>query len=244
MQQHREIKFMRLLFILLSLIPLSSCKTKTDIRREQEVEKLKSELRDVKGDKADAENQVEELKLEIGRINNVVEERAQQNRAQMEELRREFNREIAQLSARIQANEQRAAQEETVEKQKVQERSRASYENGRRLYDDGKYEDAIEVLKVVSRKGARTDEGKKSLFLLGESYYANKEFASAALEFSEFKKLYPKDNLIPQAIYRQAVCFKNMGKPKEAKLFYQELIDRYPKANMIAKAKQEMKKLR
>jgi peptidoglycan hydrolase CwlO-like protein len=81
MQQHREIKFMRLLFILLSLIPLSSCKTKTDIRREQEVEKLKSELRDVKGDKADAENQVEELKLEIGRINNVVEERAQQNRA-------------------------------------------------------------------------------------------------------------------------------------------------------------------
>lgn len=241
---------MRFFLFLLVTFSLIGCKTKSELRREQELERVKAELKEVRGDRADVDNLGEELKVEISRMNNLLEERAAQHRSQMDDLRKEIaglNTKITKLENQLEAQE--AADREArnrvaqAQAQAVAEKPKASYELGKRFYDEGKYEDAIDVLKTVS-KSKKGEEAKKAQFLLGEALFANKEFASAALEYSDFKRLYPKDALVPQAIYRQANAFKSMGKSKEAKLFYQELIERYPKANMVAKAKQEMKKLR
>lgn len=246
-------RYSKFLFIATALVVLAGCKTKSELRREQDMERLKAELKEVRGDKADVENFGEELKVEVSRMNNLLEERAAQNRSQIDELKKE----IAQLNTKLQTMENRmeaqeAAEREARNREKAQaaqavaaaaDRPKPSYELGKRYFDEGKYEDAIDILKVVT-KSKKGEEGKKAQFLLAESLYANKEFASAALEYSDFKRLYPKDTLIPTAIYKQANAFKSMGKSKEAKLFYQELIERYPKSNMVAKAKQEMRKLR
>jgi len=224
----------------LLVVALSGCKTKSEVRREQDVERLKMELRDVKTDRADIDGLSQELKVEISRMSNLVEERAVQQNRQLEDIRKE----LASLNNRITTIEQRAVAEENAEKQRVAEKAKASFDLGKRYYDEGRYSEAVEVLKVVSRNKARTDEGKKAQFYLGESHFSNKEFASAVLEFSEFKKMYPKDPLVPQAIYRQANSFRSLGKSKEAKLFYQELVDRFPKNGLAAKAKQEMRKLK
>ncbi len=238
------------LFTILILSTLGGCKTKSELRREQDLERVKAELKEVRGDRADVDNLGEEFKVEISRMNNLLEERAAQSRSQMDELRKEIaslNTKIQKLEGHIEAQEaadREARNRATVaQAQAVASPTKPTYELGKRFYDEGKYEDAIDVLKTVS-KAKKGDEAKKAHFLLGEALYANKEFASAALEYSDYKRLYPKDSLVPQAIYRQANAFKSMGKAKEAKLFYQELIERYPKAGMIAKAKQEMKKLR
>lgn len=235
---------------ILVLSTLAGCKTKSELRREQDLDRMKAELKEVRGERADVDNLGEEFKVEISRMNNLLEERAAQSRSQMDELRKEIaglNTKISKLESHIEAQENadREARNRAnvAQAQAVAAAPKPTYELGKKYYDDGKYEDAIDVLKTVS-KGKKGEEAKKAQFLLGEALYANKEFASAALEYSDYKRLYPKDSLVPQAIYRQANAFKSMGKSKEAKLFYQELIERYPKANMIAKAKQEMKKLR
>jgi TolA-binding protein len=79
---------------------------------------------------------------------------------------------------------------------------------------------------------------------LAESHFGKKDFASAALEYNEFRKKASKDPLVPQAIFQQAQSFKGMGKKGEAKLFFQDLIDRYPKSPLVPKAKAELKKLK
>lgn len=227
----------------------TGCVTKSELRRDAEVEKLKAELREVKGDRANEDNAGEEFKVEISRMNNIVEERAAQNQRQLEEIKLQ----LAQMTTKMTALEQRletvAASEANRSSQPREpvapvERVKPTYELGKKFFDDKKYDEAIDVLKAVKSKAARPDDQKKAQFLLAESYFANKEYASAALEYSDYKRVYPKDPLVPQAIYRQANAFKSMQKPKEAKLFYQELVERYPKNPLIAKAKQELRKLK
>src|SRR5690606_35842378 len=58
--------------VVLALVTLTSCKTKSEIRREQELARLKSEIRAVRGNKADASVAVEELRGEVARLANVL----------------------------------------------------------------------------------------------------------------------------------------------------------------------------
>lgn len=247
---HRSLGLGGGVFFLVSVLLLSACQTNKDIRREQEVQKLRSELNQVRTDKGDVDNVAEELKMEVAKTNNLVEERAFQQKQQIEELKREMGNyvsRIAILEAKLQEmeNAERNQEREREQKRVVEKARPPTYEQAKKLYDDGRYEEAIDIFKGVLRaRSGKPDEAKKSQFFLGESFYASREYASAALEFSEFKKQYPKDTLVPLAIYRQANAFRTVGKPKEAKLFYQELIERFPKNSFAQKAKAEMKRLK
>ena len=233
-------KFYFFFFVLGGILLLPSCKTKSEIRREQEFEKLKQEISETRGEKAEVDSSVDEVKVEMAKLGNVIEEEAQGRRKESEELRKE----VAALTARVQALEQKAVGEEQSQKQLAQEKPKATLDSGRKLFDDGKYDEAIDVLKSVVKSQPKSEEGKKGQFLLAESYFSTKDYASAALEFSEFRKNFPKDALVPNAIFRQASSFKEMGKSKEARLFYQDLIERFPRSPFASKAKVEMKRLK
>jgi TolA-binding protein len=226
--------------LLLGLMVFPACQTKSDLRRQQEVEKIKQELTQVRGDKADIETTNEELKVEISRLSNVIEQRAIQQLHENEEIRKD----IAALGTRVTALEQRATADDILQKATTPERPKPTYDLGKRLFDEGKFNEASDVLKSVTHSKPHSDDARKAQFLLGESLFSAKDYASAVLEYSEFKKSYPKDALIPNAIYRQANSFKSMGRAKEARLFYQELLEKFPKSSFSAKAKQEMKKLK
>lgn len=225
--------------VVLCFLSLVGCKTKSEMRREQEFEHLKTEVRESKTTRADLETMVDEMKSDITRLSNASDEQTQLLRTQNEELKKE----VATLNARMQALEQRAAAEDANAKAQVESRSKQTYENGKRLYDEEKYDDAVEILKGVVAARPKSDDARRSQLLIADCYFAAKDYASAALEYGEFKKGYPKDSMVPNATYRQAQSFKNMGKKTEAKLFYQELMDRFPKNPLSAKAKQEMKKM-
>lgn len=234
---------LKVFFTLLSLMvtaSLISCRTKSEIRREQEFERLKQEVTQTRGDRAEVDSSVEELRVEMAKLGNVIEEEAQGRRKESEELRKE----VTALAARLQALEQRAVSEELAQKQVVQEKAKASYDSGRRLYDEGKYEEAIEVLKAVVENQPKSEDGKKAQFLLGESYFSTKEYRLSGSEFSRFLKNFPKDAMVPNAIYRLAASLKEMGNGKDAKLFYEELIQRYPNSPFAKKARVDIKRLK
>lgn len=217
----------------------TACKSKSEIRREQELENLKTQVKEAREGRADYDASFEEMRTEVARLSALVEQQAALNRSLSDDLTNKVNT----MQARVQALEQRAVAEDLSLKQPAQvAEEKASFERGKRLFDSEKYEEAIDVLRQVASDGG--EEGKKAQFLLGEACFANKDYASAALEFAQFRKAHPKDALVPNAIFRQASSFKNMGKAKEAKLFFQDLIERYPASPFTAKAKAEVKKLR
>ncbi len=228
-----------------ALVGASACKSRSELRREQELEKIKAEVTNVKTDRADFDTQIEELRAELTRQRTLVEETTQANRQLAEEVRKleALKTENQVLATRVQAIEQRAVDEELQQKKQVEDREKAGFEQGKALYDQGKFDEAAEVFRNVMKK-SKGEEEKRAHFQLAESYFNAKDWESAAVEYSEFRKAHPKDNLVPTAIYRLATSFKNMGKSKEAKLFYEELIERYPKSPLTAKAKKDSAKLK
>lgn len=229
----------KICFFLISYI-LVGCTTKGDLRREEEIERLRQDVHHAKTNKVDFEVTLEDTKNELSRLSNAVGETTELHRHDTEEIKKE----LQTLATRIQALEQRAVQEELAQKQPAAPppETPKTFEAAKKLLDEGKFDDAVEGFQGLT-KGNST-EAKKSQFYLAESYFGKKDYASAALEYNEFRKRAPKDPLVPAAIFKQAQSFKGMGKTSEAKLFFQDLIDRYPKSPFVAKAKAELRKLK
>ncbi|MBM4316584.1 MAG: tetratricopeptide repeat protein [Deltaproteobacteria bacterium] len=237
----KTLKFNLVLSLIAILCLLPACRTKSEIRREQEFERLKQEVSQTRGDRAEVDSNVDEMRVEMAKLGNVVEESAQGRIKETEEIRKE----LAALAIRIQALEQRAVAEELSQKQLAQEKPKAaSLDLGRKLFDEGKFDESVDIFRAVVKAQPKSEDGKKAQFLLGESLFSTKDYASAVLAFSEFRKSFSQDALIPNAIYRQATSFREMGQNTDAKLFYQDLIERFPKSPFARKAKIELKRLK
>lgn len=215
----------------------SSCKTKSDLRHEQAFERLKTEVQEARGERADIDTTAQELRTENSRLSARIDEQTRRHEDSIEILQKE----MGVLLARIQALEQKPAPNNEV---RAVEKVKATYAEAKAFFDGKKYDKAIDVLKELLESKTGGEERKRSQYLLAESYFLGKDYRAAALEFSEYKKIHPKDSSVPGAIYRQAHCFRNLGKPKEARLFYQDLIENHPKHPLALKAKQELKKFR
>lgn len=227
------------------LLASAACRTKSELRREQELEKLKTEVKEARNGKVDMETTVEEMRTEMARLSGLSEQQAAQIQGMSEELKGQINT----LSTRTQALEQKQVASNqtatpTEEVAKPGSEGKRSLDSAKALYDEGKYDHALEILKSLVASPANGEEGRKAQYLLAESYFASKDYPSAALEFAEFRKKYPKDSMVPSAIYKQATSFKNMGKKQEAKLFYQDLIDRYPASPFTSRAKGDIRKIK
>lgn len=233
----------RLFLSCLAAAALVGCQTKNDMRREQEMVKLRKEVQKARGDKADIEVTVEEMKGDLSRLQSLLDERAQYQTVQFEAIQKE----VEALTKRVESLEARPVPEPPKADMGGggggSPSAPATFESGKKLYDSGKFEEAAEVLRVVVKKTPKGKD-KKARFWLAESLYSSQDYGAAALEFGEFKKRYPNDDLVPKATYRQANAFKNLKKNREAKLFYSELIDRFPKSPLTAKAKTELKGLK
>ncbi|MBI4404412.1 MAG: tetratricopeptide repeat protein [Deltaproteobacteria bacterium] len=224
-------------FLVLLALFQSGCQTRTEVRREQELERIKHEVKEIRSDRADLDQFQEEMKTELARLSSVIEDHYKKTKSENEELKAS----IHSLANRVQVLESKITAEPAATKI---EKPKASFEQGKKLFDEGRYEEAVEILRASLKNRPSNEEAKKAHFMIAESYFQNKDYASAALEFAEYRKAHPKEVNVPNAIYRQAQSFRNMGKSKEARLFYQELLERYPKNVLVQKAKLEMKRLK
>ena len=235
----------RCVLIVVAIIAVGACKSRSDLRRDQEMERLKQELNSVKGEKVDISYTADELKYEVARLSAMVDENAQlAQRRQEESVKRdeELRRDLSVLVGRMEMIEQKELHSPQAKAEPDKRPMR--FDTGKRLFDSGKFQEAIDVFRAVVAARGRADEIRKSRFMVAECFFELKDYASAALEYSDFKKAYPKDAQVPSAIYRQANSFRLMGRSKEARLFYQELFDKYPKHLLSGKGREELRRLK
>lgn len=102
---------------------------------------------------------------------------------------------------------------------------------------------AFEASKAAQAKAA-AKQNSQSSFDAAEEAFTGKDWANAILKFSEYRDANPKGKKYPEATYKIGVSFESLGKKKEAKAFYEELIDNFPKSSFSAKAKDKLKKLK
>lgn len=112
------------------------------------------------------------------------------------------------------------------------------------LYDFG-----LGLIKANKFKEARKslDEFAKSypdhrlmpnvFYWRGETFYAEKDYESAAITFQEVIDRFPESPKAPDALYKQGMCFFNMEDPISARAAFNLLLSKYPTSIAAGKAK-------
>ncbi|GFO53030.1 lipoprotein [Geomonas sp. Red276] len=78
-------------------------------------------------------------------------------------------------------------------------------------------------------------------YWLGETYYSDKNYDQAVLEFQEVINNFPDNrDKVPAAMLKQGMAFKEMGDPKSAVYVYRKLIEEFPKSDEAKVAKEKL----
>lgn len=109
----------------------------------------------------------------------------------------------------------------------------------RKAFDRKHYNEVIEDAPAVLKKLKGKDR-ESVLGIYGDSLMKVGKHKEAALQFNEIVESKPTDKAAANAKLKLAECFKAMGDKETSKLFYEELVAKYPDSPEAAKAKKAL----
>jgi TolA-binding protein len=178
----------------------------------------------------------DELKAELARVSGQVEE-LQHNKQiddqQHQDAEKKYQDRIAELEKQLKANEAPAGP--------VVPEGKSPFEAGKDAYFADRYEDAIAFFDQYLQ-GKDLKAADEATFLRAESNFKEKNYKKAIVDYSKFPEKYQKSKFHPKALLGIAQSFDEMGMKDDAKAFYSELADKFPKTAEGKLAKKKLKK--
>ncbi len=107
---------------------------------------------------------------------------------------------------------------------------------------DGKPAVARTLAKAFLKENPTHARAAEASFRVGQSLQDEKDFKAAAASFMGVVDSYPDSPWAPAALLRQGDCFDGMGRKDDAKIFYEDVIARYPKSKAAKTAKSRLGK--
>ncbi len=98
--------------------------------------------------------------------------------------------------------------------------------------------------KAKSKKTkAKKSKAPKGNYTSAEYYFKKKDWKSAITGYQKYREANPKGKRYSESTYKIGVCFQELGMIDNAKIFFQEVVEKYPKSRQAKKSKYRMKKL-
>lgn len=128
----------------------------------------------------------------------------------------------------------------------------AYFAYAKRLYDKGKYLEAITEFTVVTLKFSGTPVVDDAQFYLAESHFGNKEYLIAIAEYQKLVDDYPESPYVEEAFYKIGLSYYKMSLRPEldqeytlkALRHFQNFIEAYPKSKFRPQAEEKIAALR
>jgi tol-pal system protein YbgF len=114
------------------------------------------------------------------------------------------------------------------------------YEAAKKAFDAGNYTEAREGFEKLLTDHPASPRADNAQFWIGETYYLEKWYEKAILEYQKVIENYPSGNKVPAALLKQGLSFVNIGEPNNARLIFTELIAKYPGTNEASIAKSKL----
>lgn len=89
------------------------------------------------------------------------------------------------------------------------------FEQGKALYDQGKYKQALEYFLYVKEHFIRSQYAGPARFYAGSSYFARKDYEDAATEYESFLLFFSKDRLAAEARFNLGMSYFEQAKGPE-----------------------------
>ncbi|MBL7717150.1 MAG: tetratricopeptide repeat protein [Bdellovibrionales bacterium] len=229
------------LMVGLALVASGCLKTRSQLRADDEDNPAPQEaqVRDVT---PKADYLVDEMKAEITRMTGRIEdlERAQKQGkdepAAKEEMKKLENR-IVELE---QAQASMLAELKKLQGTIPQKENPELFDKAKAEHKAGKCNDAVETLNEYL-KAQKPKYAEEATFMRGDCYLTLKQYKKAILDFSKFQEKFTTSKKLPQALLKIGQSFEGMGMKDDAKGFYQELVEKFPKSPEAAKVKKKAK---
>ncbi len=245
---HKKIKP----FIFFPVLALSACASKQDLLVvEDNLNKLKTDSETIKSQSAVSYSDVQQVRDEVSRLKGSMEEISHTNSQTFGRLGMEDSllvHKVDELELRLQKLEQYVAPPAA----KPEALSSAVPSTSAPATDAALLNEGLEKLKKNNFAGAR--ESFSSLiqsvpasalagdaqFYIAESYFSEKWYEKAILEYQTVITKHTKNSKRPAAFYKQALSFELIGDTVNAKARFRDLVKAYPSSSQAALARKKL----
>jgi tol-pal system protein YbgF len=80
-------------------------------------------------------------------------------------------------------------------------------------------------------------------YWIGESYFQEKKFERAILAFNKVQVDYANGDKAPNALFKEALAFLNLGDKASARELFARVIQKYPNSSVAIAATEQLKSL-
>ena len=119
----------------------------------------------------------------------------------------------------------------------------ALYNQAKKSFDEGDVQAARKGFEQLVVDYPQSPHADNAQFWIGETYYREKWYEKAILEYQKVIEKYPSGNKTPAALLKQGLSFFNIGETNNARLVLKELVARHPSTNEASIAKQKLESL-
>ena len=102
---------------------------------------------------------------------------------------------------------------------------------------------ARQIFNQLIKDYPKSKNADNAQFWIGESYYRDKWYEKAILEYQNVIEKFPHGNKVPAAMLKQGMALEQIGEKASARLILEELVKKYPKSSEAGIASQKLKSL-
>lgn len=240
-------------FLFLPLIMLSACASKQDlVVVADDLRKLKTDSETIKVQSAGSYSDIQLVRDEVARLQGRVEERDFKNKQAFARLGVEDSLlvhkldKVDDMELRLERIEEYLGLTRKVDAAVVPTSAEALSDAG--LLKEGldkftkkDYTSARESFSSLLKSFPKSGLADNAQFQIAESYFNEKKYEDAILEYQKVIAKYTKSGRRSAALYKQAISLEKIGDVVNSKLRFKTLIDVYPASPEATLARKKLK---
>ena len=212
---------------------------------EKNLKGLQNDMETVRKGSAELQATVENVKVDMQVVSGKLDDvslAAKKPADDLSFLKEDVNRRFTSLEERL-AKLEKNLDEQKKTTEAAPENPDTLYQKGLDTYKSGDFQKARDIFARFVEQYPTHGMVSNARYWLGETYYSEKKYDQAILEFQEVIKNFPGKEKVPAAMLKQGMAFKELGDKKSARYLYTKLLNDYPASDEAKAAKEKLKAL-
>jgi tol-pal system protein YbgF len=120
----------------------------------------------------------------------------------------------------------------------------ALYAEASKRLQASQWQDARRLFEAFVNRYPSDKRAARAQYSIGEAYAGEKRYANAIGAYTKVVDNFPKSDVVPDAMYKNGIAFYALKYCGDAKVYFQELLKRYPRTQWKKEANQELRRLK
>jgi len=226
-------------------------KSETREGMDKTLKQYQKEIESLRKGTADLQVSLDSAKVDMQVLAGKVDDATLQAKKPAEDislLKEDLDRRLTALEARVGNMEKNSEDQQKKTSDAAAKQMELSpdilYQQGLDSFKGGNTQRARELLTKFVEQHPNHELAANAHYWIGETFYTEKDYDNAIVEFEKVIKNYPGKEKVPAAMLKQALAFKGLGDKKSARYVLGKLIESFPHSSEAGMAKAKLKEIK